>query len=110
MIDPKELRIGNYVEHPDTKIWKWQFSRDDYDAYEMNRFNPIPLTVEWMGKFNLKKMESNDFIDAYWIRNLLFIELERNFVMIRPYIIVSRCEYVHQLQNLYFALTGKELV
>lgn len=74
-----------------------------------DRICPIPLTVEWMGKFNLKKMKSNDFIDTYWIHNLLFIELERNFVMIGPYII-GRCEYVHQLQNLYFALTGKELV
>lgn len=76
---------------------------DDYD-----KFNPIPLTEEWLERFNLKR--NKDGNPNYWeavgfcgefYSNIRCFEL--NWYEHAP------CQYVHQLQNLYFALTGEEL-
>lgn len=75
---------------------------------------PIPLTEEWAKKFKLEKIvdylysvpSNNGF-------NIQFYEYSHNvrFYLYRNSIIESYVDllYVHQLQNLYFALTGEEL-
>lgn len=114
MIDPKELRIGNWIIHPDNGFWQWQFSRDDWDWYEMEKFKPIELTPEILEQCGFEKGERfYKDTDAYWD------ETKRYFISNQWFhrkqagegsIILARdLFYVHQLQNLYFALTGEEL-
>ena len=121
-MDAKELRIGNYVnliadghEHePDT--FKW--SIDDYEYYETVMFNilPIPLTEEWLVKFGFEEKDSrkNRFIN----RADFELEFQGDKVAYcvwggedAPHLtqFFGHCKYVHQLQNLYFALTNEEL-
>tara|TARA_R110000772_G_scaffold99393_1_gene199295 strand:+ start:42 stop:404 length:363 start_codon:yes stop_codon:yes gene_type:complete len=107
-----ELRIGNYYIDIDDKLTELS----GYELYEMTikenteslgetEFRPIPLTEEWLVKFGFEKLEGWD--DMYYFKIGYFQIYEYN---------VSGYEYddfnikhVHQLQNLYFALTGEEL-
>ena len=115
MINAKELRIGNYVhsletgetqkitgiteEHP--YINSITFDYPNYDEIE-----PIPLTEEWLfklGFINDRVLEfyRNDITDSTII-------IDYNFICLLGYSHV-KLKYVHELQNLYFALTGSEL-
>ncbi len=84
------------------------FENSDYEI------EPIPLTEEWLVKFGLKRSDTdlNRFymcdVDIY-----IFTDKERKptHIVFNP---SSGTLYVtllhaHQLQNLYFALTGEEL-
>ena len=126
-----ELRIGNLIEYriqddlDDRKDW-WEVSKidaTDLCILESNidyDFRPIPLTEEWLLKFGFNKEYQKGYIgiDVYnsdfvlteplkmgeWQTNYTF-QFETGSV---PKF--KEIEYVHQLQNLYFALTGEELV
>ena len=119
MINAKEIRIGNLVEYRITdklderKEW-WEVSEIDADDIHWlskvdtkdEDFKAIPLTEEWLLKFgfiNDKVLEfyRNDFTDSTII-------IDYNFICLLGYSHV-KLKYVHQLQNLYFALTGSEL-
>jgi hypothetical protein len=101
---------------------------DNYEEYvsisqfgKIRDLDPITLTEEWLLKFGFEKKESSSCIvyhigmnevthdwlfDLTWLRrpelinapNVPFYKNGRHSIY-----------YVHQLQNLYFALTGDEL-
>ncbi len=90
---------------PDIVVWGIM----DYEFYSnrMEDIEPIPLTEEWLLKFGFEKT-------WYGVEDAL-IELQKTE---KGYILSINCNeytegkefyYVHQLQNLYFALTGEEL-
>ena len=95
---PEELRIGNWVTYKGLDV-RW--SIEDFTEWsKANRIadylEPIPLTDEWLERFgfygkhkSINTRESKVFFDY----NSKSIEIK----------------YVHQLQNLYYALTKKEL-
>ncbi len=70
---------------------------------------PIPLTEEWILKLGFI---SNPYFDRYEL-NRIHIECDKtqgNLVLwIQKLPKLVKLEYVHQLQNLYYALTGEEL-
>ena len=78
------------------------------DDCSFNECNPIPLTEEWLLKFGFEKTDSHgDF--EYLIGRYSYF---------RGSFYIADCDecgesvevqHVHQLQNLYFALTGEEL-
>lgn len=65
---------------------------------DLDRFSGIPITEEWLLNFGFKKGVRGWF--KTYGRNQKF-----NLYMYR-----SLFNYVHHLQNIYFALTGEELV
>ena len=114
---PNELRIGNWVKMDNTNF---QLSEeDDFDSFvfhgNIQYLEPIPLTEEWLEKFGFKKHKWIMFDGFTWLpfgnrRFEIFYEKKygfyHEFYHGRGRNIIK---YVHQLQNLYFALTGKEL-
>ena len=107
-----ELRIGNYYVDIDNKLSSisgyelHQFTiKENTDNLGVMEYQPIPLTEEWLLKFgfdrNILNANHNDII--YYSENN--IAIKGILGMVKP----SQCIYVHQLQNLYFALTGEEL-
>lgn len=74
-------------------------------------FKPIPLTEEWLLKFGLKKTEyKSQIIYDSGLQNSTYIIIDENnssYFMWGAYL--TSIKYVHELQNLYFALTGSEL-
>jgi hypothetical protein len=124
MIQPQELRIGNYVKHNN----EWSYRDDNTDAFQWNEndwyalgegtlflenVEPIPLTEKWLLDFGFTKSIaeyrlkiSNDTYTAIVIDNRFdsMINNDGQWCFFD-----ANIKYVHQLQNLYFALTNKEL-
>jgi hypothetical protein len=110
-MNANELRIGNLVyyriddEMDERQSWNQVNTIDvqDLEFIERNdtNYTPIPLTEEWLLKFGFKKRTSTSWtlneVDI-WLVDGIF----ENFID-------NPVQYVHQLQNLYFALTQTEL-
>jgi hypothetical protein len=132
-----ELRIGNWLQRLDGSFF--QVSLYDLQVINelIERWHPSPINIteEWLLKFGFTKNESK-IVDSYSIsisklgtlKELsVTIQLGNEYVMIREgendkpssedSIITllngdthGRPFYVNQIQNLYFALTGEELI
>jgi hypothetical protein len=105
-----ELRIGNLVQDRRSE----ECGMIDIvvlgiiDTMENHSYEPIPLTEEWLIKFGFDDIEMSIPV-AYKTKSGFRIkEDQRGYWMQYKYgtVIIN---HVHQLQNLYFALTGEEL-
>ena len=112
MIQAQELRIGNYYKgasRGNIEIVTWQTLRDLKEG-KLNIL-PIPLTEEILLKFGFEKQHNEDDFD-YWFKkdfcDDILWEHSEGFCHNLNY--GGDIKYVHQLQNLYFALTGEELI
>ncbi len=108
----EELRIGNWYQ---SVKWGVPVRCDLTDLYNLSAnadgadddppidemFAPILLTEEWLKKLGFKPLK-NDF----QMKGLIIHKRKRGFIVRRS---IQQLFYVHQLQNLYFALTGSEL-
>lgn len=79
-------------------------------------FKPIPLTPEWLERFGFQKTKNGGtFAEYYWSGKGMDLTLDLELSTSTPeydsqYVSGStQLKHVHQLQNLYFALTGEEL-
>ena len=111
-IQANEIRIGNYVNDVCFgSISKFDSFKDLCDV-ELNpeEFEPIPLTEEWLLKFGFAFQD-----DSFSIRNLFIVFFEGKIECyfkdwaVGHLVKLRNLQYVHQLQNLNFALTGYEL-
>ena len=100
-----EFRIGNLVNYDGNVIRLELEHFADFYHYpaENRKYDYIPLTEERLLKFGFESLLSG----AGYVQNCTEIGYNHNGF----YIIASglKIKYVHQLQNLYFALTGEEL-
>jgi len=112
MIKANELRIGNWYnfKNPmgDTftpSIFDFWTEAIGFEAYG----EPIPLTPEILEKCGFKKSENEKFFkrDFY----ILVIDEDGSYAFGTDTYdgYFTDIKYLHQLQNLYFALTGEEL-
>lgn len=124
----QELRIGNWVNE-NTKISRsksltenlqkelHQITATDLVGIEngfQDWFNPIPLTEEWLLKFGFVKINESDYLSPH---SCYCFDIKRMGMMVEDarqngewhFCDNADLDYVHQLQNLYFALTGSEL-
>ncbi len=115
-MNARELRIGNLLQK-DGEI----FEADFISIKMAHNYDPIPLTDEWMVGFGFKNQRENEY--------LISMDLDYHLSMsfypggVYPTLIkdaeyhnfpaqvigLISIDYVHQLQNLYFSLTGEEL-
>lgn len=119
-----ELRLGNYLQDSITKttleviqlnntgIYTYVIDRSKYPLKEGWKLEPIPLTEEWLLKFGLQKRYGSSLFgftaNGYTIEiDLNKKEVHFNFDEYTGFAV--NFNYVHHLQNLYFALTGEEL-
>jgi len=128
MIDSNEVRIGNLVNYNDG-----EYGFDDYvviiEPHEIHtyrtiaeriknaEFHPIPITPEWLERLGFEKRISPKGHEN-WV---MYSQHHFAFVLreITPFIGFTyhsygtdhslQIDHVHQLQNLYHALTGQEL-
>ena len=105
-----ELRIGNYVMYEPT-IDDWEEKVITLHSFLQVDISPesycgIPLTEEWLLKFGFSWHAKN----SYNLERFRYHTDKKIFSIIGRFEdLVEGLEYVHQLQNLYFALTGEEL-
>jgi len=111
-----ELRIGNLVlcdeeiikissiNEYGVELFKDEDSDNEsgiYHTYGIDELIHIPLTEEWLVKFGF----GHDGVAP----GRLKLDCDLGEIMINFNSLNPLCKYVHQLQNLYFALTGNEL-
>ena len=120
MIKSNELRIGNWVMYKENylKVLSITNARLLVSTFEIgiteidyNDLEPIKTTPELLLKAGFKKDSdgctmipySSDY-NMYWLDGG-YLQIAKCFAPL----INSPCQYVHTLQNLIFALIGKEL-
>jgi hypothetical protein len=107
-----ELRIGNFVEINnkiiimDTRIFHAVIH--GFEGYEPK---PIPITEYWILKFGFNKSNRLDLgeLKPCYVIFSLAVMIRHSSFFIDWIGGNTEIKYVHQLQNLYFALTGEEL-
>lgn len=129
---PQELRIGNWYAADDPNRGKYfQITAKDIVCLEEDPqddfYQPIPLTEEWLVKFGFVKKVDYEQDEDEWGRlsesnprrgvglynpwedkpNYWFVTFREDVGC--GWSDLNEIEYVHQLQNIYFALTGEEL-
>lgn len=122
-----ELRIGNLVTLEGRPVKADCISEYGEEAKILNKLQPIPLTEEWLLKFGFylyEEINNDHFFGGRMLRakgdHDEFVVVHGNeYHFIRDISSsafdgsteyrTTEIHYVHQLQNLYFALTGEEL-
>lgn len=115
MINTNELMLGNYIKLPNGRIKKvesitgvavgyWNNKNKNY-SYQLNKLiRPIPITKEILEKCGFKP-SYGDYINekgdkVYHFAGYWHFDIDNCSI---PFF------YLHQLQNLYFLITGKQL-
>lgn len=116
MIQPNEIRCGNLFHHNDNWSYRekggyFQWSESDWYALGestlfIENVSPIQLTPEILEKCGFETpfimKDSVKYLDG------VMIDLHNGKILLRDNHMIE-IKYLHQLQNLYYALTGKEL-
>lgn len=132
MIQANELRMGNLISHPHhencivSKIYRDSISviiHDNVYTFSNRLLSPIPLTEEILIKFGFQQskgkygpsfhiMEDNGFVVMFTVEHWTDTEENskwKNHWHVFGLLKGNKMKYVHQLQNLFFVLTGEEL-
>ena len=108
-----ELRLGNFIQDQfgDAIIVD---GLDDMDVYSsdcgdipVHAVQPIPLTEQWLLDFGF--VNDSNLHYRWTMGDILIYDIDDNCICISDTWEFGRRKYVHQLQNLYFALTQEEL-
>ena len=116
----EELRIGNLVKQGSVgaldNLQAWTFTDGVVLPVEYKELTPIPLTEEWLVRFGFEKKGSICNDECYELNGFYIWKYGSDFscgnVSLGGKLGYSQhpsLEHVHQLQNLYHALTGEEL-
>lgn len=125
MLKVEDLRVGNHVYDDYSGIVEVininsQYCYVDYKKptfkavgrCEIQYIQPIPLTEEWLIKFGFEK-DSEDIYQYNFFKASFIADNPMWFGQsgcCQDETIKENIQYVHQLQNLYFALTNEELI
>lgn len=127
MIQPNKLRIGNlvylkYADYPNPIV----HTIDGFDIFAIEgkklrkrgvKILPIPLSENILLNVGFVKIVHDSTKEEYWHRRFIgeiteycpSITIWKNLTRVEKFSIGEHLEFVHQLQNLYFTLTSKEL-
>lgn len=116
MIKSNEVRIGNYILFEPISDLGYEIIKvQELPFKDKNNSKGIILTKEWLirfgfedvyrSKYRLKFDHSNHYEIGYDFSRTE----DKSMEGFRYYGNYIKIKYVHQLQNLYFALTGHEL-
>jgi hypothetical protein len=112
-MDVRELRIGNYIMG-NSKVYAIRADEnlayvtvpEGHGCVSLDHAHPIPLTPEILEKAGF------EYFDGYYGNTLCSVfamNMTEWGIVYDGVKIYVGFEYLHQLQNLYFALTGEEL-
>ena len=119
-----ELRINNLISHNGlictVEIINGELNeiyflgKDFYYSDKTENLDVIPLTDEWLLKFGFEKESNKSYstgeeivYSVYRLDELTYNSIQKNWWF--NGVLSNQPIYVHQLQNLYYALTGEEL-
>jgi hypothetical protein len=110
-MEAKDLRIGNYYLDINDNLSEisgyelWQMTtKENKGNLGIMEYQPIPLTEDWLLKFGFEGWDLGKY--TIILTNGNFFDFQNGLEGVP---IAKNIKHVHQLQNLYFALTGEEL-
>lgn len=135
MIDVRELRIGNVFKTSDCEIFKVGeiYKKEDGVSFVENRVDcngsllygavedlqPISITEELLARCGMKECDDACIIryayrNGKFKMNIMICDLKKYILSINDIekgfqICNMEVKYLHQLQNIYYDVTGKEL-
>jgi hypothetical protein len=123
MINANELRIGNWVDGGVNGSLYYRIKASDFANTDFTKTKPVALTEDILIKCGFEKLYSGWFKKSYFTdcnEAAEKMEIQYNVKSGRcaiydthlngsPAMTGKSIEYIHQLQNLYYALTGEEL-
>lgn len=117
MVKSNELRVGNwiFIDNGEKPKYAYQVTAHDIEEIEGNGEDcfPIPLTEEKLLKSGFIQIEDEE-MNSGWYRKTStnsdnFIIWNFDGVLTLNGYSDAPLLYLHQLQNLYYAITGNEL-
>ncbi|WP_430827284.1 hypothetical protein [Chryseobacterium indologenes] len=126
-MEANELRIGNFVMvhnfaiHEGGKPVEWAIGQVSAEGIaQADKFKPIPLSEEWLLKFGLEQMKDSttyEWKDGDYRSVQVDLKAKEaeiylcgaDSVMSSDCFPIDHIKYVHEFQNLFFALKAKEL-
>jgi len=119
-LKPQDLRIGNYINyeftthvvaelHEDKLVHHWWNYVSEGYVTKYSLILSIPLTHNELEKLGFSKEENGYFADS----NFFLTEINQEFWLCEliddKLIYYSKIDFVHELQNIYYFFTKKEL-
>lgn len=137
-MDIKELRIGNIIQSiskafGENHLGQWSITEEDMvyiiESENKSHYQPVPITEEWLLKFGFEYRNENKGIGAIldfkncpenttveewkFHKSVAFVHDKNDekdiFLTFLSNPTAYKIKYLHQVQNLYFALTQTEL-
>lgn len=116
-MDIRDFRCCSYVQHCIdglTRIELGDFELIHDGSHSISEYSGIPITKEWIERFGFREsnsicvgnLENGYENEELLIDSSLYPTISTNDGCFR---FGKKIEFVHQLQNLYYILTGKEL-
>lgn len=126
-MDPQELKLYNFIQYRNEMVpvvgIKFQNDyrnhliqirhSDHIISIDSQELTPIKLTTELMSKLGFEECYRSESRIRYHLSDVTKYDFDltdskflEGLVYCGHYI---KCQYLHQLQNLYFILTGEEL-
>ena len=120
-MEATELRISNIVNcndkrHHEPYIVVESITSEcinvDFRPYNLNELEPIPLTEDWLLKLGFVKRADCEF--DFWKNSMWKLKEYKNKKYYQLYhcsdeVDCTMIKFVHQIQNLFYSLTGEEL-
>lgn len=113
-MEAKNFRTGNLISY-ENLVYKITAINAMVDSVYLNypvdnwvcisKIKPIPLTEKWLIKFGFYQEEINDSWNIDIKQDVFALDSCLEFINYEH----SPLNYVHELQNLFFAITGQEL-
>ena len=127
-MEAKNLRIGNFIASGSNpkNIETWVIGKvhsissmdSEFEQIEIeteegftwffkDNYFGIPLTEKWLIDLGFRKDEETNY--RWFMEDWLAYDLDDNCIRISDSWEFGKRKYVHELQNLFFAITGREL-
>ena len=110
MLKANEIRLGNYYDHNGEYRQVTPSVIEEVWNAERTWCKPIPLTEELLLKMGFKYIGG----EGYALDNgfSIYSSLRNGWMAIGTKLVpnIKGVQYIHQLQNLYYALTNEELI
>ena len=127
-MEAKNLRIGNFIKDRGNKVIRidfMEYQESEYstkfgqrmflgeeEVHPMTEYTdyaiPIEITDEWLSKLGFTRDDETDY-RWYLLDKSIAYDADDNCIRIADSWEFGKRKYVHELQNLFFALTGNEL-
>ena len=118
-MEANEIRVGNWLNDPrqyDPKFFpktdNGYFKATARDIQYADEFEPIKLTEEILLKCGFYKTGITELYLLTDTINISWFEEDPTVIEINSeniYSYIVNCEFLHQLQNIYWCLVGEEL-